>query len=121
MNFLKTHTHTHTHTHTNLNHSQLEISDVAWEKLISLTHEEGARQLKQGINKILTYCYSQWTEDYNNNHSPRKISIDPVKIEEIIPEEFFAIDKQEEKEREELINLDEQWRNNQRQFQNKLF
>lgn len=109
-----------------LNHEQLEISDAAWEKLISLTHEEGVRQLKQGINKILIYCYDKWAEDHNNNRSPRKILIDPAKIEEIIPEEFFAIDKgekkrlKEEKEREELINLDKQWRNNQRQFQNRL-
>lgn len=58
--------------------------------------------------------------------------IDPAKIKEIIPEEFFVIkdkDKQEEekqkrlkeeKEREELINLDKQWRSNQQKFQNKL-
>ena len=52
--------------------------------------------------------------------------IDPSKIKEIIPEEFFAIDKQEkerlknEKEREESINLDKQWRSNQQKFQNKL-
>lgn len=109
-----------------LNYKYLEISDAAWEKLISLTHEEGVRQIKQGINKILIYCYDKWAEDHNNNRSPRKILIDPAKIEEIIPKEFVAIDKQEqkclkeEKEREELINLDKQWRNNQRQFQNKL-
>jgi len=42
-----------------LNSGQLEISDAAWEKLISLTNEEGVRQLKQGINKILIYCYDK--------------------------------------------------------------
>lgn len=42
-----------------LNYKYLEISDAAWEKLISLTHEEGVRQIKQGINKILIYCYDK--------------------------------------------------------------
>jgi len=111
-----------------LNISKLEISDAAWEKLISLTHEEGVRQLKQGISKILIYCYSKWAEDYNNSRSPRKILIDSAKVKGIIPKEFFVIDdsKQEQKrlkegkEREELIKLDKQWRSNQQKFQNKL-
>ncbi|MCE8159176.1 MAG: AAA family ATPase [Candidatus Moeniiplasma glomeromycotorum] len=83
----------------NANRNLFEMGEAALKTLIAKTKEEGVRQLKIEIKKIICWCFAQWAQQHEKGHSETKIVIDENKVNELVPEDS---DKKEESEEDKL-------------------
>ena len=87
--------------------NNFEITPSALETLINKTKEKGVRQLKQACDKIFNYCLSQWNEPESSGEV-KKITLTPLLVDQIIPENYFAnIDQEDNQvsEKEQINQL----------------
>ncbi|MCE8168071.1 MAG: AAA family ATPase [Candidatus Moeniiplasma glomeromycotorum] len=75
--------------------NNFEINSVALETLINKTKEKGVRQLRQACDKVFNYCLLRWNE-LENLGEVKKITITPLLVDQIIPENYFANIDQED-------------------------